>query len=268
MSKLRLLCLGLSYFAIFVQHAARAEEPGRLIYESDSTIKHDFDTKFFGNALLPLDSVQELYDIRYRLRIDADEQNSKAESGPKQFHRKLNGRRLAKELRERREQDLAQLLEHQAAVRELEAIGYELKYEPSEVKPTRENVTFNTPAAAYIRNSLAEQLVIPVVEIQHAVNPFPLRNGWTSAAPPGKQHELTVEMLLPFTNLREIDLSHSKFSLKEIEELKCFSSLEVIFLPENLLEPEPLKKIQAILPRSKLMSEDFASGVFTLNFTR
>jgi hypothetical protein len=162
--------------------------------------------------------------------------------------RDMNARRAKKE-----QEQLERLEQHQAAVRALEAAGYEMKYGWDVPAPYGEQSLFNIPSMDYVRNSLAGRIVVPVVAI------LP-KHSWGSGSNYTVLEGISIEMILPFQDLRSLDLSHSHWTLDDIKQLQAFPHLQRLLLPQEMMEEKKRNQIESLLPGCELKSstDEFA----------
>lgn len=234
----------------------QADELGRLTFQTidDSDPDPSLDRVCYVTPKHPA-QVEPLRQIRFMLRYE----NDQPKGPPKEKSNQITYRLSRHEHRAIRASQLDRLLAHQNAIKKLEAIGYAVKYENNNRVPADFQAPFVTRNSAYVRNVLAERIVVPVVAI------CPYRWAWCgnwdgdSTKIEIKKLELdklTAEMLLPFTQVRLLDLSESKFSLKDFETLQALPKLETLHLSKKMLEPEMRDKIQLLLPRCNLKDHD------------
>ena len=150
---------------------------------------------------------------------------------------KNSAKERLRELREHREQAREYQLQHQESVRRLESMGCELDYELKE--DLSEYAPVETPETVYITNSLGDEILIPVTRI------------WANSSQE-KLKEFSVELLLPFTHLKFVDLACCELTLEDVKQLQEFPELEYVILPKKLIDEHTQEKIQALLPHCKL----------------
>ena len=227
-----------------------ADEPDRLTFRSIERDVSETPPRAFGDLLLHPNNAEALFEIRYRLAYEEKRKEPSPENPEPIVYRYSKH-----EHRANRARQLDKLLSHQDAIKKLEAIGYAVNYENNNRVPAGAQAPFVTRSSAYVRNMLAERIVVPVV----AIGPY--RWAWCRnwdgdltkiEIKKLALDKLTAEMLLPFTQVRLLDLSESEFSLKDFEALQALPQLETLHLSREMLEPEMRDKIQLLLPRCDL----------------